>query len=263
MLAATALLDLNPLARNAAAVALLKADPSGEKAIRLLPQFPKPEPAAPAPKKKVYGPPEPTVRSQPSGAPENDLVVALKLPATDRNRATAVDAALGQLARAAMVDPKDPWVLAARKDLAPLLSHEEPLTRAGAAGALLMLRRDAPDPDALRALQLMAFSDARTKDPWMRAFAVSRFGFMPGADAPTVAALKTLVEDDREAPPVRVQSLQTLLQLQPDDNARRALLQKYAGDKKTQMLIGAPQGRAPGDPFRRASPLDPFSGLPR
>ncbi|MBI5596255.1 MAG: HEAT repeat domain-containing protein [Elusimicrobia bacterium] len=263
MLAATALLDLNPDARNAAAVALPKVDPSGEKSYRLLPQFPKPPPPEP-PKKKVYGPPAPPVLSQPSGAPENDLLVALKLPASDRNRAMAVDAALDQLARAAMVDPRDPWVLAVRKDLVPLLSHESPLTRAGAAGALLTLKKDGPDADAVRTLMHMVFPVSPKKDPWGRAFAVSRLGTMSKPDAPTLAALKTLVEDEGEDPSVRVQSLHTLLQLQPDDAQRLALLRKYSADKKTQMLIGAPQGRDPvSNPFQTRDPLAPFSPFPR
>ena len=263
MLAATALLDLNPDARNAAAVALLKVDPGGEKSIRLLPQFPKPPPA-PEPPKGVYGPPAPAVRSQPSGLTESDLNIALKLPQKDPNRATAVSAALGQLARAAMVDPQDPWVLAARKDLAPLLSHPEPLTRAEAAGALLLLRKDGPDPEARRILQTLAFSSERSRDPWMRAYAISGLGYMSKPDADTLKAVAGTLEDEREDMQVRAQALKTLVQMQPDDARRQDVMRKYSADKRTRMLFGAPQPQNPfTNPFGRRDPANPFAPFTR
>lgn len=243
-LAATALLDLNPLVRAAAALALPKVDPSNAESYRVLPEFPKPPPPKP-----VYGP-QPA--APPVPARESDLVAALKLPQDSKDRQTAVDALVVRFAR---LDQNSLDAEKARNELATLLDHPQPLTRSQAAGALLLASPKKPDERAVRALARFLGSDARDIDPAMRAYALSGLRALESPTPGLLGGLTTVVENPREAPAVRQESMLLLLKLQPDDAARLKLYKLYSERPETRGLFPSAQPAFP-DPFRR--PPDPF-----
>jgi hypothetical protein len=248
-LAATAVLDLNPLVRAAAALALPQVDPSNAQAYRVLPEYPKP----PAPK-PVYGP-------QPSGPPppskDSDLVQALKLPPESRDRHTAVTALVNQFLRS---DQNSPAAEKARGELAALLSHPSPLTRAEAAGALVLADRKKPHQDAVRTLQAFLGSDARAIDPGLRAYCLSGLMGLETAPSGLLGGLMTVVENVSEPRQVREQALLALFKLQPDDKTRTSLAASLQRDSRTKDLIPgpAPNPTLPNPFAPKPGPFDPF-----
>lgn len=250
-LAATALLDLNPLVRSAAALALPKVDPTNAETYRLLPEFPKTPPPTPKP---VYGPQAP---AKPLPARESDLVAALKLPnSPDRN--TAVDAHVIGFVR---MDQNSLDAERARNELGTLLTNPAPLTRAQAAGALIMANPAKPDPNAVRTLSAFLSPESRKVDPAMRAYFLS--GFKPIQKAPSelLTALQAATLDPSEDIAVRREAFAVLMGLQPNDAARNRLWEEYKGKAETRDLLPPPARREVFDPF--APRRDPFSDLLR
>ncbi|TBR20216.1 hypothetical protein EPO15_13415 [bacterium] len=251
-LAATAVLDLNPLVRSAAALALPKVDPTNAAAYRVLPEFPKTQPAPPKP---VYGP-QPEPRPVPSR--ESDLAAALRLPADSPDRNTAVQAQVSRFLRS---DQNSLEAEKARNELAVLLTHTSPLTRAQAAGALLMADRKRPNADAVTTLSRFLGSDARAMDPALRAYCLSGLMELEKPTPGLLGGLQTAVENTTEPLPVRQQAFLALLKLQPDDKSRLSLMESYGKNPSTRMVLPRSAAEPPFDPFRRNS--DPFGGLLR
>lgn len=253
-LAATALLDLNPLVRSAAALALPKVDPSNAEAYRVLPEFPKTPPPTPKP---VYGPPAP---GKPLPPRESDLVAALKLPPSP-DRDAAVQAHVVAFWR---MNPNSLEAERARNELSTLLSHPSPLTRGQAANALIRVNPAAPDPDAVRTLTRFLAPESKDIDPQSRISALSSFGALKTATPEMVRAFQGAVENTREDKYVRNAAFLYLYAFQPNQAERDKLMAYYREKPETRdvAVIPPPQRQEPASLFPGAR-RDPFGDLLR
>lgn len=253
-LAATALLDLNPLVRSAAALALPKVDPTNAEAYRVLPEFPKTPPPTPKP---VYGPPAP---GKPLPPRESDLVAALKLPSSP-DRDAAVQAHVVAFWR---MNPNSLEAERARNELSTLLSHPSPLTRGQAANALIRVNPAAPDPDAVRTLTRFLAPESKDIDPQSRISALSSFGALKTATPEMVRAFQGAIENTREDKYVRNAAFLYLYAFQPNQAERDKLMAYYREKPETRdvAVLPPPQRQEPASLFPGAR-RDPFGDLLR